>query len=228
MSSTYLTLCQQARRECGVSGTGPSSVSGQTGMLQKIVEWVADADEYICSKWLDWGFLHTEHSVNTIAGTKDYSAPSDLGMWDAHSFYLDRTSSTFKNLVPMDYWYWRDALRNGLKTNVEPTYIVIKPDLDIILEGPPDAIYSLTADYYKTTTRLSGNTDTSPIPSRFDRLIIAKVKWYYGYHEDAPEILTEGKEEFVDLMNRLESIYRPGQQGRTSDIHNDDMVITVE
>ena len=225
MSSSYLTLAQKLRQEVGVSGTGPSAVTSQTGMLAKIVNWVADANDDICSKWLDWGFLHTEHTVNTIVGTKDYSVPSDFGIWDQDSFYLDRTASTYKKLMPMDYWYWRDALRNGSKTNAKPDYVIIKPNKAIILEAPPDAIYSLTADYYKTETRLSGNTATSSIPTKFDRIIICRAKIYYAEHENAPEVMENALNEYNDLLNKLESLYLPEQEPRTRSSNNNMVTI---
>jgi hypothetical protein len=226
MSSTYLALCQKFRQEVGVSGTGPAAVTSQTGMYAKIVEWIADADEDICSQYLDWGFLWTQWETSTIIGTKDYSAPSDFGMWDEESFYLDSTSSTYRQLKIMDYWYWRENHRNGTKTNDKPSFVVIRPDKAIIIESPPDAVYTLTADYYKTETRMTVNTDTSPIPSKFDRIIIARAKIYYAEHEDAPEVMNGAVNEYRDLMNRLESLYLPGQQART--MGHDDLYVRVE
>lgn len=229
MSSSYLTLCQKLRQEVGATGSDgtPSTVIGQTRMLKKIVDWIADADMDICTKYLDWGFLHDEHSVSTVAGVKDYSAPSDFGLWDYNSFYLDSTSDSYQKLNKMDYSYWRSHLRNGTKTNEKPTWFIVKPNKDIILESPPDGTYTLTADYYKTATRMTTNDSVSLIPTKFDRLIIARAKIYYGNHQNAAEIIEDGVNEYRDLMMRLESIYLPEQESRTKG-GNDDMVTIVE
>ncbi len=39
----FLSLCQRLRSEARIPGTGPSSVTGQTGELAKIVEWITTA-----------------------------------------------------------------------------------------------------------------------------------------------------------------------------------------
>lgn len=226
MSSTYLELCIKLRREAGIVGSDPTTVVGQTNMLAKIVGWIADADEDIQSKWLDWGFLHDEFSSSTVAGDKDIAAPADFGMWDEDSFYLDYSLSSFQKLSQVDYSVWRKAMRNGVKTNAKPAYYVIKPDKDIILEPVPDDVYTLTADYYKTATRLAADSDTSLIPKKFDRLIIARAKMYYAEFDNAPEVMNAATQEYIDLMNRLESLYLPGQQPNTQSSNN--MVIVPE
>ena len=43
----FLSLCQRLRSEARIPGTGPSSVTGQTGELAKIVEWITTAYEDI-------------------------------------------------------------------------------------------------------------------------------------------------------------------------------------
>jgi len=226
MSSTFLELCQLMRQECGVGGSGPSAVTGQTGMLAKLVSWVAAADMDICTKYLDWGFLHSEHSVPTVAGTKDVSAPSDFGMWDEESFYLNRTTDQYQKLTPVDYFEWRDAYRNGVKTNAKPTMVIIKPNKDLILEPPPDIEYTLTADYYKTATKMTANTSVSLIPTKFDRLIIARAKMWYAEHENAPEVMQGAVVEYKELMGRLESLYLRGQEPNT--MGHSHMVIVPE
>lgn len=226
MSSTYLALTQQLRQELGVYGTGPSAVAAQTGMYAKLVEWVADADEDICSKYLDWGFLWGQHSANTVADQKDYSVPSDFGMWDEDSFYLDYTASTYKKLEFMDYFAWRKNYRNGTQTSSKSDFVIIRPDKALILHPAPDAVYSLTADYYKTATRMTVDASTSQIPTKFDRLIIARAKMYYAEHENAPEVMQAAISEYTDLMGRLESLYLPGQQSRTKG--HEDHYVRVE
>jgi hypothetical protein len=223
--SSYLELCQKFRAEVGIAGTGPSSVLNQTGMMSKIVNWIADADVAIQSKWTDWTFLWTQFTDDTIADTKDVSAPSDLGMWDTESFWIDYSTDP-KQLEPMDYYEWRDVYPFNTDTD-EPTYYIIRPDKDLILYPTPDAVYTLTAEYWKTPTRMSANTDTSPIPVRFERIIIAQAKLYYAEYENAPEILESAFREYNELMTRLEATFLPGMSARTT-ANPKDMVIRPE
>ena len=226
MSSTYLALCDKLRNEVGVPGT-ISSVTGQTGMFAKLITWIADADIDINNEWSDWGFLHASFSDETILATKDITAPTDLGLWDKDSFYLDYSSATYQKLKYLDYFIWRDSYRNGVKTNDKPDFIIIKPDLDLILEPPPNDVYTITADYYKTATRMSDNSDVSLIPTRYDRIIIARAKIYYAEHEDASEVMQGAVNEYNDLMKKLQSIYLRGFESNTK-AHDDDMAVTVE
>ena len=36
----FLELAKRTSKECGISGEGPSSVAGQSGMNAKVVNWV--------------------------------------------------------------------------------------------------------------------------------------------------------------------------------------------
>lgn len=207
--STYLELCQAVRRECGVSGSGPSSVTGQAGMLQKIVEWVADADTEIQSLYTDWGFLWTQWTESTIAGTAQYAKPSDLGAWDRESFWLDYGTASHKKLVELKYKSWRGTLRQGVKTNQKPSYFVVLPSGNITLEAPPDAVYSLTADYWKTATRMTANASVSVIPAQFERTIIELAKFKYAVDEGAGALMASSQAAYLDWLGRLKAAELP-------------------
>lgn len=221
---TYLEMCQKFVRET-MQGTLTTTVS-QTGLYLKMVDWIADADEQICSMFLDWDFLWTEFTDNTIVGTATVNKPSDLGIWDTDSFYLDRTASTYKKLIPMDYKQWRTSYRNGTKTNAKPSFFIIKPDKNLVLETPPDAVYSLTADYWKTPTRLSGNTDESLIPDRFQRIVIERAKMFFATDQEDPELFQLSNLEYTRLLGDLEADQLPGRSP-TRKGSNEDLVITV-
>lgn len=215
MSSTYLNLFIKAKRECGIPGAVPTAVTSQTGPLLKLVEFIADADMSIQSKWLDWGFLHGEHSVSTVVGEKDIAVPSDFGMWDEDSFFLNYTSNSYTKLEKKDYFVWRNTDRLGTQTNAKPLHFIVKPNKAVILHPPPDAVYTLTADYYKTATRMTANTSTSLIPTKFDRLIISGAKKMWAEDEEAWELYKSSENEYNDLMVRLESLYLPDRQAYT-------------
>ena len=213
--SSFLGLCQATRRECRITGTGPAAVTNQSGLLLKIVNWVADSAYETESRWHDWDFMwYDGWSSATIANTKAVAAPSDLGVWDEDSFWLNYTLSTNKKLSVLDYKEWRRDLRNGIRASKKPDSVVILPDQSLILEPPPDGIYSLTADYWKRPTKMSANTDVSMIPQDYERIIIARAKMFYGEIEGAGVILESAQIEYDDLLDKLESKYLPGQKGR--------------
>lgn len=213
--STFLQLCQTVRRECRIAGSGPTAVTGQTGVLDRVVNWVADADQELQGRWFDWDFLHvTTWSHSTVANTATVAAPADLGVWDRESFFLDYTTANHKNLPVIDYKKWRTLLRQGVKTSQKPDNVIILPDNSLILEAPPDDVYSLTADYWKRPVKMTGPTDTSPIPEEYERIIVARAKIAYGEGESVGEILASGQVEYDDLLDKLESKYLPDQKAR--------------
>lgn len=209
--SSFLALCQQTRRALKLPGTGPNSVTSQTGQLERIVEFVAEADRETQARWFDWDFLLvTTWSVNTVTGTAAVAAPADLGTWDEASFYLNYTLATNQHLPVLGYKNWRATDRQGVKVNAKPRGIVIKPDLSLVLEAPPDAIYSLSADYWKRPAKMVANGDTSPIPEEYEQAIVARAKMMYAEVHGASATLIASQVDYDDLMDKLESKYLPG------------------
>ena len=213
--STFLELSVVACAECGLSGTGPTDITGQTTGYQRVIDFVSEADKEIQGLWFDWDFLHVSTwSSATVAGTVAVSAPSDMGVWDEDSFYLDYSTATYKKLSILDYKYWRANLRQGVRTNQKPSNAVILPDLSLKLDPPPDGIYTLTAEYWKRPTEMTTSGATSPIPEEYERIIIARAKMSYGVQKAATEIYQFGLTEYELLLDKLESKYLPNQKGR--------------
>lgn len=215
--STFLQLCSTAAQECGLTDTAMSSVTEVDGMLGMLVGWVASADVETQSRWTNWDFLH-ESSWNspTVIGDANISAPPDIGTWDKESFVLDYSTAAYRALGTIEYEVWRATLRNGVKTNQKPTHVVILPNRNLKLEAPPDAIYTLTADYWKRATKMTVNDSYSPIPEEYERVIIARAKIFYAEHDAAGEILAGASTEYDDLLDKLEAKYLPSDMNRRS------------
>lgn len=213
--STFLELCKAARRACDISGTGPVSVIGQTGELENLVEWVALSDQETQSRWFDWDFLHVPTwTTNTIIGVATVIAPDNIGTWDEESFYLNYTAATNVNLSVVDYREWRKTSRQGVKVNSTPSWVVIKPDLSLVLEPPPVAVYSLSADYWRRPVKMVNNTDTSLIPEEYERIIVSRVKMMYAEFSGSSVLLSSAQIEFDDLLDKMEAKYLSGHKAR--------------
>jgi len=212
--STFLEMCKKVRMEAGLSGTGPASTVGQSGMDAKVVSFVQDSDVEIQSLWLDWDFLHAQFSATTQVGVQAVPAPVDIGAWDMESFYLNYTTDGYSRLAPVEYKTWRDTMRNGVKTNQRPDFVVVKPDQSLILESPPDGAYALTADYWTRPVKMINNNDTSRIPEEYERTIIARAKMMYAEHDGAPDLLVSSQVEYDYLLDRMEAKYLASQAHR--------------
>ena len=110
-TSTYLQICQDTQSTCSITGNSITSVTGQSGILAKLVRWVADADVAIQRLHTDWDFLYdtSTFSETLVQGSSEYAQPPDLGDWDKKTIWLNRTASTHQQLVELGY---RDYFNN--------------------------------------------------------------------------------------------------------------------
>jgi len=228
--STYLQLCNDLREELGETGTGPASVTSQTGIYAKIVHWIQEADFSIQGLYFDWDFMYDDStfSVATIAGTKDYTAPATLGTWDHESFYLDYSLSTYADLIRIDYRTWKNTYGRGTQTNKKPAMYTIKKNGNVILHGPPDTVYTLTAHFWSKPVKMTANADTSLIPEQYERAIIARAKMSYAEEQEFPELYEEAAQEYQEQLQRLEASELPGQENRYMGGDGEELVVRVE
>lgn len=210
----FLQLVNQTKLELGVEGAALVTVSSQTGMPGKLVSWVAQADSYIQALHFDWDFLWKQFAVSTQIGISAYSRPSDLGLWDRESFWLDYSLATSTKLRVFEYRKYRDQIRPGVKTNARPTVVTIKPDKNLVLDPPPDAVYSMTADYWQKPVVMADSTDTSLIPEQYHRVIIARAKLFYAEEEEVATLRQDALAEYLEQLDKLEAHQLPEQERR--------------
>ncbi|WP_286237992.1 hypothetical protein [Neptuniibacter halophilus] len=216
----FLELCQDVRRECGVTGTGPAAVTSQTGEMQNIVKWTNKAYIDICNRWFNWKFLWAQKTIAVQQGIALYSE-ADIGIWDKRTFYL--------NGEPLNVIEYEQAVRDGwtVDTNEStPDTVVLMPDGQLKLSPVPDASYSLTADCFIEASEMASNNDQPLIPARFHEVIVARAMIYYGSFEDAPEVKQEGAERFSIAIEQLESHQLP-DDGNSSQVNTGGDAIVV-
>lgn len=214
--TTYIDLCRKLREEVGLSGDStPAAVTGQTGQMARVVNFVADADENIQKMHADWEFMWAQFSTTTSSGSRDPATtkPTNIGSYDLDSFYLDKTTTSFAKLefVPYRPNYVNDYAV-GSPSNAQPYAFTIQPDDTIKVYPPADATYTLTCDYWKKPTRMTANTDESLIPEPYRRIIVVSAKVMWAQLEDAPEILQPAMLEYQMLMDNLERRFLPSKK----------------
>lgn len=221
--STFLELVVDLQREVGVQGAEISTVLNQTNIYKKLVNWIADADMHIQNMRSDWKFLWSEYAVSTSIGGATPTVPADLNLWDRDSFYLNYSLATNRRLKYVDYYTWKHGVGRGVQTNRKPHSITIKPNNQIVLINPPNAIYALTGEYWKTPTKMTANDDVSDIPAAHHRTIVVQAKEWYAEEQEMPDLFKiahmelHGDERIGDigLLGRLKAQELPGNEGRT-------------
>lgn len=216
---TYLELCQRARQEMGISGSGPTAVTGQVGQLKKVVDWVARSWVDIQQMRPNWLFMNSEFTFDTVAATRDYLATdysiTDLALWDYDSFLIYETAvgeSDENELKYYTYANWRPAFRARMNDRADerPQLFTILPSNEVRFEPRPDDIYTITGEYKRTAQNFTADTDTpTGLPDDFHLIIVWKALEYYGFEENAPEKLDQAETNFDTLLFRLENEQLP-------------------
>lgn len=214
---TFLQLCQRLRQEVGIAGTGPTTVTGQTGELKRIVDWVASAWEEIQNSRTDWDWMRSTFSFTTVADQDSYTSTqagisSRFDRWDTGLLRIYTTASgvgdeTLLDYIPYDDW--RMIYRVGNNTAGRPTTATILPGNSLGLGYKPSAGFTVRGEYWKSAQTLSSDSDTPEMPSAFHMAIVYKAMMYYARYMAANEIYEDAAISYRRVMNRLLSDRKP-------------------
>lgn len=227
--STYLQLCQSLRQECGIDGTGPTSVTGQTKDLARVVDWVKNSWTQIQSRHEAWRWMRSTFIVNTVANDDTYAygdcTDSRLSAtitrfkrwWERDDdgygnmlCYLTATGvSDQQTLGYLPWSNFRYLYKRGSQTNNRPVHFTIDPQNNIVLGPKPDAVYTITGEYQMSAQTLTDNTDTPEMPADYHMLIVYTAMEKYAGYTSAPEIMSRATLEGNRLMRQLEANQLP-------------------
>lgn len=226
----FLQLCQRAVLECGVSGSLTTTV-GQVGSLGRIVNWINAAWEELQTEHDDWEWMRSSNllgagvSFATVAGQASYPLGTgagtvgvtfaNFGKWDRYAFRNYTTSVGFSNemfLDFIDYDVWRNGYMLGAMREVQtrPVAVAIGPDKSVCLGPPPNALYTVTGDYFVAPTQMAQDTDVpTGLPNQFHVAIVYGAMRMYAAYESAPEVYNRGEKGYGDLLRELEARQLP-------------------
>lgn len=232
----FLQLCQRTAVECGVSSTvaittALTTVTGASGSLGRIVNWVNDGWTDVQMDHDDWSWMRSSNilgsgiSFTTIAGQASYPLGTgagtvgvdvdDFGKWDLGTFRNYTTSVGFTNenyLDDISFDAWRNAYMLGAMRTVQtrPVAIAVGPDQSLNLGPPPNALYTITGDYFVAPSEMSADTDVpTGLPTRFHMLIVYRAMMKYGGYESAPETAQRAAQENAGMYAQLEALRAP-------------------
>lgn len=215
---TFLEMCQRLRLEAGISGSGPASVIGQAGQLDKVVKWILSAYENIQNMYATWDFLRTDFTFSTIANIQNYTSTAvdltDLATWKAKensdlTIYSSVSDEQYLTVVSWDEFKAIYMFGTSRSQTERPTVAAIKPDNSMSLWPIPNAVYTVTGEYYKAAQTLTINTDTPIFPSQFHMAIVWRALMYYGADYAADEKYAHGQNEHKNLLKKLEKDQLP-------------------
>lgn len=205
---TFLQLCQRLRQEAGISGTGPSAVTGQTGEMKRVVDWINAAwmdiqIDHIRYDWMKGSFTLTLAGSDAEYAASDASI-TDLREWDRESLKVYETSTadeTELTFVPYDEF--RSAYMVGTIPTGRPEVFTVKPDKTMRFWPTPSGTFTVTGEYHKAASEMAADADEPGMPDEFHMAIVYRALQKYARYESAPEIYDDAKEEYRRMRNAL-------------------------
>jgi len=209
---SFLAICKRLRSEAGLSGTGPASVENQTGVSEKIVEWIQTADTYIQNLYANWEFLQDDFSFPTVVGQQVYT-PTEAGEptlanWKFSDPYDVRVYLAEVDESTLDYIQWVDFKSSYLfgssrSDTGRPIVFTVKPDNSIVLYPKPDAVYTINGEFFHKAVTMTGNTDEPQFPDQFHMILVWRALMLYAAFDAADEKYGHGQNEFKALLANL-------------------------
>lgn len=228
--STFLQLSQKLRRECiNAYADGPSTVVGQTGLLESVVNWTADSWRDIQLRYPHWRWMRSGFTVNTTAGddtytygdctdTKTSATIARFASWWAHDktnpFKCYLTSGGVAGqywLHWMPYEEWKRLYKFSVQQSMtgQPIHVSVDDDDNIVLGPSPNDIYTVTGDYQRGPQTITVDADTPDMPERFHDLILYYAMQRYAVNSVAPEVLSRARLEGNRIERALEQSQLP-------------------
>ena len=201
--ATFLELAQDMRREAGLTGTGPTAVTGQSGIELRIVNGIKRAWIRIQKHPKDWKWMWQEHDtgsgpLQSILNTTDYVL-TDVGKTvypNTFYSYLTATGVTDRQKMTfMDYEAFKAKYGSVNADAARPIVATIMPNGQLRLHPKPDDVYSIEFEIQKAPQVLAANADVPEMPTQYHDLIVYEALKHFGKAENAPEVVKLAEEE---------------------------------
>tara|TARA_R110002020_G_scaffold40696_2_gene120203 strand:+ start:501 stop:1592 length:1092 start_codon:yes stop_codon:yes gene_type:complete len=114
-----------------------------------------------------------------------------------------------RKLKFMSYDEYQETLKEkdkyaGVSKLGEPEFIYRTQDQKFGLSPIPDrSTYTIAYEYWKTTTQLSSDTDTSDVPTRYEHAVIAKARYYVSVLRSDLETAQASQLEFNEAIRKM-------------------------
>lgn len=208
----FLQLVQKVWTKCGLTGAGPSTVTGQSGMSSRVVQYVAEAYRDIQQRHDTWNWMWTRVESATLTIGDNTYLPGDLGVTNPTARGVQRVLLQVDGKwQPIFYDRKRrdPTVYDNVTTSAKPGRVTILPNGQWKFDALPDAAYPVAVEYFRTSHELVDSTDVPLLPEEFHWAIYWKAIEYYGHYDEDGSLLTEAQKNFASTMSRLERVALP-------------------
>lgn len=214
MDYTYLELCQAVARRAGIGGTGPTSVVGQSGEYQRVVDWVRQAWEEIQMLHQEWYFRWGRFTVSTTGDGTDEYGICESGIEAIN----DKTLTIYKNddgvstKQPLQYLPYDEFVTLHGRRYAEdgtPWTCTMLPNFALKVYPPPDDVYVIQGDFVRDIQVLAADADEPYVNGSHRLTILFRAMMLYAEHEEATGILATEAAEYNNRLNRMRRVFLP-------------------
>lgn len=216
----YLALVKRLRRETGIGGGDPTSVTTLVSDdHQSLADWVQDAWRDIQLMPRNWRWMRAQALGSvTVVGGRGYTVDQLLGVaagttrfarwmpdsnrYHATAFDPANPASEWR-LHEIDYETFRLRFEVSSHAAGAPQYRATAPDGRLLVGPTPDKTYSIRLDYWKTPQKLVANTDTPEMPEQYHMAIVWRALMSYAGFDAASEVYARGYSQYQDLESAL-------------------------
>jgi tetratricopeptide (TPR) repeat protein len=204
----YLALCKRLRQEAGYSGNGPASVDGQSGEMQRVIDWIAQAWTEIQVMRKDWRFKLSPFSISMTSGETQKLISLDMRDLKSDSIMVQRAdgSRTYPLHVSIE------ELRKYRREQDSPqTYPFIVAQENGLIEVYPDLGEDVTiqGEYYRAPEVLTNNTDVPDLPEAYHLLIVWGALMQLASYDEAGNLYQRAAENYAKMLSTLNGEYLP-------------------
>jgi len=187
----FLQLVQRVRQECSIAGTGPASVVNQTGQLQSLVDWTADAWNEIQGDRL-WSWQWEAVTLSFAVGEQFKLEGIPSRRW---------SKNAFRETSEMTYVPWETFRRMyPVPQDGDPRTWSVRPDGAFMLSTKPVVATSIAVERYAIPTQLDSDDDIPAMPARYHMAVVWKAVMKYAEEQEAGVLRATAQDNHAKIM----------------------------
>lgn len=206
----FLSLCKRLRQEAGYSGSGPASVTGQTGEAKRVVDWINDAWLDIQVMRGDWRFMLEPFLVTLNSGDSQVTLSTNYKSMLKKTVIVKRANGalSFPGLLTEEEM--RALKRENTETPSYPRYVSVDSAGLMTVFPSCNETVTIAGDYYVKPSEMSENTDIPRLPEEYHLAIVWKALMSAGGFDEAGNTWQRGNNKFTQMLNAINGTQLPG------------------
>lgn len=226
----YLQLAQKVHLILRIGeetpGSQPTAVTGQTGILSEMVQWVREAHRDICLDSSEWNFMRAGGTFSLAMGVRSISKAAMLVAQPTYgklapfvtneNGYVGQVPTGDANaaeqvVIYVPYQDWQGNYDAVPIPTGAPTYFTILPDQSLEFDAFADRNYTIRSNFRKQVVPLAANTDEPMFDSDYHDCIVwwAIVHYYCPSRDGTDGLLKKANIELARCMSKLRNEQLP-------------------